>query len=195
MEEIWKDIDGYEWKYQISSLWRIKSINFKRTWKEIIMKTWKVSRYWHSWLRINLNGLYTNYIVSRLVWIHFIPNPDNLPLVCHKDETLDENGLLYNWADNLYWGTYSDNAKDRENKWRWNDYLKLNNPKPNLWKFWKECYNSRWIIQFDLSMNFVKEWDSIIDIERNLWIHHPNISKVCLQKRQTAGGFIWKYKN
>ena len=157
------------------------------------MNPWKVSKYWHAWLRLQSKKLYKNFIVSRLVAIHFIPNPDNLPCVLHKKEDLDKNWFLYNWVDNLWWWTKSDNARDMWNKWRWFNHFKLNNPKPNLWKFWKECYNSRQIIQFDLSMNFVKEWDSIIDIERELWIHHPNISKVCLWKRQTAWWFIWKY--
>ena len=38
MKEIWKNIEGYEGKYQVSNLGKIKSLNFKRTKKEKIMK-------------------------------------------------------------------------------------------------------------------------------------------------------------
>ncbi len=60
----------------------------------------------------------TTTLVSRLVALAWIPNPNNLSLVCHKDETLDENGFLNNSVDNLYWGTYADNSIDSLRKGR-----------------------------------------------------------------------------
>lgn len=196
MDEIWKDIEGYEWKYYISSLGRIKSINWWRwnNWKEIILKPWKVSKYWHSWVRLQSKEIYKSCIVSRLVAQHFIPNPLNLPWALHKIEALDDNGFLYNWYDNLYWGTRIDNIRDMINKWRWSNYSNSNrDPAVWLWKFWKDHHCSVKINQYTKYGIFIREWDSAMDIERELWIHHPNISKVCLWKRNSAGGFIWKY--
>ena len=50
------------------------------------------------------------------------------------------------------------------------------------------------ILQYTLDMVFIKEWDCIRDIERELKIANQNISKCCKGKRKTAGGFIWRYK-
>lgn len=56
-------------------------------------------------------GKRTTTLVSRLVALAFIPNPDNLPVVMHIDETLDKNGFLDNSVDNLRWGTYGENTQ------------------------------------------------------------------------------------
>lgn len=45
-------------------------------------------------------------LVSRLVAITFLPNPENKPCVCHKD-----NNPLNNHVSNLYWGTYKENTQ------------------------------------------------------------------------------------
>jgi len=51
--------------------------------------------------------------VHRAVALAWLPNPDNLPFVCHKDDDKSNNHV-----DNLYWGNYKTNAKDaiRNNK-------------------------------------------------------------------------------
>lgn len=51
------------------------------------------------------------------------------------------------------------------------------------------------VVQFDLQNNFIKEFHSIRHAGRETKIYRENISKVCLGKRDTAGGFKWKYKN
>lgn len=122
-----------------------------------------------------------------------IPNPLNLPCVCHKDETLDENGLLYNWSDNLFWGTHKDNTRDMWKKWRANNNLVLNHPKPILWKFWKDNHLSKKVNQYTLEWEFIRSWYSMADVQRELCIFYTSISACCKQKAKTAGWFIWKY--
>lgn len=51
------------------------------------------------------------------------------------------------------------------------------------------------VIQYEKTGNFIKEWKSAAEIERNLKIKAENISRVCLKKQKTAGGFIWRFKN
>lgn len=53
--------------------------------------------------------------------------------------------------------------------------------------------NSVPVTQFDLNGNFIKDWDSIADVRRELGIGH--ISECCRGKCKTSGGYIWKYKN
>lgn len=50
------------------------------------------------------------------------------------------------------------------------------------------------ILQFDLKGKFIREWISIIKVKRELGINQSNISKCCLGKLNTSGGFIWKFK-
>jgi group I intron endonuclease len=54
--------------------------------------------------------------------------------------------------------------------------------------------NSKSIIQYDLNKKFIKEWNSIIEIEKTLGYPNSNISSCCNNKQKTAYGFIWEFK-
>jgi hypothetical protein len=120
--EIWKDIEGFEGLYQVSNLGRVKSLErkatFGRSWlivKEKILKNKGKEGHYHC---VNLyNNIVKNYRrdVHRLVAIAFIPNPNNYPLVMHKDDNKHNNSV-----DNLIWGTHKMNTQDmlRKNRQR-----------------------------------------------------------------------------
>ena len=131
-------------------------------------------------------------MVSVLVAKAFIPNPDNLPIACHIKEDLDENWALYNWVDNLFWGTYQDNTRDMWNKWRANNLYQLSHP--NKWILWKDNWNSKKINQYEKDWIFIKEWDSWRDVERELWINSWNISACCRWRLKSAWWFKWEFK-
>lgn len=103
MKEIWKDIKNYENFYQVSNLGRIKRLERitcdGRKIKELIKKpTLSNNHYLMVWLQLNNNT--KAYLVHRLVAETFIPNPNSLPQVNHKDEN-----KLNNCVDNLEWCT------------------------------------------------------------------------------------------
>jgi len=169
--EIWKEIPWYEWLYQVSNLGNVKSLKF---WKEKLLSSFINKKY----LTVNLNR--KQKAIHRLVAITFIPNPENKPQVNHIDWN-----KLNNCVDNLEWCTQSENIQ-----YYWNIY-KINHP--NKWKFWKHNRHSKKVNQFDLKWNFIKTWDSIMDIKRELWLNQANISHCCLWKYQTAYWFKWNF--
>lgn len=98
MQEIWKPIKGYEGLYEVSSLGNVKSLR-----RNVFLKPGRkesgyliVSLYKHN------SG--KNFYVHRLVAEAFIPNPDNLPIINHKDEVKTNNCV-----DNLEWCDYKYN--------------------------------------------------------------------------------------
>ena len=97
MKEIWRDIKGYEGKYMVSNLGRVKSLNYSNTGKEGILNARDNGK---GYLRVILwkDGKDKKYRINRLVAQAFIPNPDNLPEVNHKDEDKTNNRV-----DNLEW--------------------------------------------------------------------------------------------
>lgn len=101
-QEIWKDIEGTDGKYQVSNLGRVKSIQGKR--EGFIKPEINIGGYLTVHLRVNHKNL--NRVVHRLMMKAFIPNPENKPFVNHKD-----GNKLNNSFENLEWCTASENRK------------------------------------------------------------------------------------
>lgn len=98
MKEIWKDVSGFDGKYQVSNFGNVKSfcrgehllrLNGGAKYKQVILCK---------------DGKTYGRLVHRLVAQEFVPNPNNLPCVNHKDEDPKNNR-----ADNLEWCTYKYN--------------------------------------------------------------------------------------
>jgi DNA gyrase/topoisomerase IV subunit B len=106
MKEIWKDIPGFENKYQASNLGRIKSLkdNHNKLRKKILFQASDQKGYLHVCLHIKNKG--KTYRVSRIIAKLFIPNPENKPQVNHKDGNKKNNNVA-----NLEWNTGSENIK------------------------------------------------------------------------------------
>lgn len=102
-KEIWKDIPGYEGRYQVSNLGRVKSLDYWRTGKAQIMKAKNHAGY----CRVVLwkDGKAKEICVHRLVSLVFIPNPENKPYVNHIDGDRRNNK-----TENLEWVTAQENT-------------------------------------------------------------------------------------
>ena len=100
MTEIWKNIEGYEGKYQVSNLGRVKSM----IGQEKVLHP-KKHRNGHLQIGLHKDKKRKTMYIHRLVAQAFIPNPDNLPCVNHKDENPNNNNV-----DNLEWCTQKYNC-------------------------------------------------------------------------------------
>ena len=167
-EEIWCPVKNYESLYEVSDQGRVKSIGYG---KERILSPGKLQ---NGYLRVNLckNGERKNLLVHRLVAQAFIPNPDNLPEVNHKDEDKDNNSVQnLEWCDRKYNNDYGTRTQRVSEK--------LSKP----------------VIQYSKSGELVREWKSTHDVERNLGYFQNYISSCCTGRYKSAYGFIWKFKD
>ena len=167
-EEIWCPVKNYENLYEVSDQGRVKSVGYG---KDRILSP---GRDKGGYLLVGLykNGERKWYLVHRLVAQTFSPNPDNLPEVNHIDEVKTHNSVM-----NLEWcnGKYNQNYGTRNQRIS----EKLSKP----------------VLQYEKSGEFVKEWRSTHDVERNLGYYSQNISSCCTGKCKSAHNFIWKYKD
>lgn len=109
MEEIWKEIKGFE-NYQISNLGRIKNIKYHRQQKSQILKPhYKANGYLS--ITLSRNGKTNMFYIHRLVASHFVDNKEDKPCVNHKDGCRNNNT-----AENLEWVTFSENTKHSYHK-------------------------------------------------------------------------------
>lgn len=190
MEEIWKDIEGYEGLYQVSNSGRVKSLerykeNHSKLQKvEEKIKTVSIDNIGYYRVCLYKDNKLKNARVHRLVAQTFIPNPDNLREVNHKD-----GNKLNNNIDNLEWVTSSEN-----NKHAWNTGLHICTEKQRkqLSKN-NQKYKSKEIHQLDLNGNYIRTWINAHEASRQLDIDRSTISQCCTggRRNKTAGGYKW----
>lgn len=190
-EEIWKPIEGYDY-YEVSNKGRVRSLD-----REISFSTYKYDTDYVKKGRIlkpviSTSGYYTVSLIGndksrkvcrihRLVAQAFIPNPNNYPIINHKNEIRTDNRVEnLEWCTPMYNNHYSNVGKKVGEKLKNNEVL------------------SKPVIQYDLKGNFIAEYPSIKEAERQTGIQDISIGNCCrgyiITKVTQAGGFKWKYK-
>ena len=95
--ENWKPVKGYDELYEVSDIGRVRSLCAKQSMYLRIL-TQHIDKYGYLSVRLFYEGRRKRFSVHRLVAQAFIPNPNNLPQVNHKDEDKTNNA-----AGNLEW--------------------------------------------------------------------------------------------
>lgn len=181
-EETWLPVVGYEGLYEVSNMGNVRSwyrilrngILTKRETPYYPRKYKKPSGHLSVWLYKNGKG--RSWLVHRLVAIAFLPNPDNLPFINHKDEIPYHNNV-----ENIEWCTPAYN----------NSYGTI-----------KERMSKSLLNRKDLSFPVVrissngkkKTYPSMQEAARDNNVFQSNIWKCCNGERHTCGGYFWTYK-
>lgn len=175
MKEVWKDIPNYEGLYQVSSLGNARSLNYNREKRVKELRPYKNNR---GYLAITLfhNNKQKGKMIHRLVAEAFIENKQDNAFVNHKD-----GNKLNNNVENLEWCTPQYNIKEAFR-------IGLNKPQKG-----SEHHLSRKVKQFDNQGNYIKTWNCIKDIEKELGFKTTNISACCMSKTKRAYGYKWEY--
>ena len=165
MEEIWKDIPGYEGYYQASTFGKIKSVD--RVVKQVCGKEPSKYQYNHykgillktflrkdGYIGVSLckNHKSKKYLVHRLIGMTFVENKENFPQINHKDENKTNNHV-----SNLEWCTNDYNANYGTKVQRVTEQL------------------GRTIYEYDLYGNLINTYNSITDASKSTKIHYKKL--------------------
>ena len=167
--EQWKDIDGFEGLYKVSSHGSVKRLGRnERKLKPRMCKGYET-------VCLCKNGIRHNRRLNRLVAIAFIPNPENKPEVNHKDGNKRNNTV-----SNLEWCTASENQRHARSTGL--SPLGFNN-----------AILSKPVDMLSKSGELLRTFPSFKEAERQTGISRRNIYSCCVRKCKTSGGYVWKY--
>nr|DAG93666.1 MAG TPA: homing endonuclease [Crassvirales sp.] len=168
--ENWKIIEGTT--YRVSNLGRIQNSKGK------ILSPYK-NKFGYLSIDLFVNGKKWKCKVHRLVAITFIPNPNNLPMVNHKDEDKTNNNVTnLEWCDNSYNLSYGSRTEK----------MFQSRKKRNRKTAQKQ------VMQLDLQGNIMASYNSISEASRFTGISCGAIWQSCNQGCITNRLYKWKYK-
>ena len=182
MNEIWKDIDGYEGLYQVSNYGKVKSLGNEFSRKEKILN---FSKNKDGYLQVFLykEGKRKNCYVHCLVANAFIPNPNNLPTVNHINEN-KENNVVENleWMNMKQQVNHGTCQQRRAEKIDWKSV-----GRKNAEKLSKQVY------QYSKDGTLVAIYPSVAECGRN-GFNQGNVAACCRGELKHYKNYIWSYE-
>ena len=182
-----KPVVGYEGYYEVDQFGRVFGVdrvisvddNGRKYKKPIAGNQMKQSLKNKGYKVVSLtkDGITKMVYVHRLVAEAFIPNPDNLPMVNHKDEDKTNNFL-----ENLEWCTAKYNCNYGTGVQRHADKIRG-----------RESEKRIAVIQRSVDGKFINRYSSVKDAATSVNGTTGAISAVCNGRRKTAYGYIWEH--
>ena len=181
--EIWKDIEGYEGLYQVSTFGNVRSLNYRNR-GFVKNLTPKRNNKGYLWVELVKNKRRKCFLIHRLVAMAFIDNPEGFEFINHKDEEPSNCDV-----SNLEWCSRSYNV--RYSIERHPERYKRKTIKRN--KCPKIRYKKYLINQLSLDGKFVNRWTSFWEIGKALNYRTSSLKECCEGKRKTAYGYKWEF--
>lgn len=197
MKEEWRDIPQYEGLYQVSNQGQIRSIDrivrrngetTKNLRGFILLPLYQKSGYMFVFL--SKNGKAKRMAIHRAVALAFIPNSENKPEVNHINEDKTDNRV-----ENLEWATIKENrnygtriARGIANRNQTGEKNGMFGKRGSL------NPNSKKVLQYDLSGQFIREYDSVKMAAEMTHSNASSIARVANGYLKQTNSFIWRYK-
>ncbi len=183
IEEIWKDVIGYEGYYQVSSIGRVRSLdrqlkNNHTTYdlKGVILKNRITDRGYHT-VQLSRKCRSKQKFVHRIIAESFFTKPINATETNHKNGIRSDNRL-----ENLEWVTHAENMQHS---------IKVLGRRPPT--SGSSHYLSKRVGQFDLEDKLIEIFESCGDAGRKTKSSYSSIARCARKERGTHLGFKWRY--
>jgi len=199
-ENVWLDVVGYEGKYQVNGNGEIKSLNYKRTGEEKVLKLAK-GKVGYFTVGFSKNGVCKHFYIHRIVYESFyggIPKGmeidhidgnkmnnrvENLRCVTPKENINNPNTLNDTWRKNV--------SDGNRKKYRNSDFRKK---QAEAVRKATVSALSKPVLQFSKDGKFIKRWNSAKDICNEYGYCNSSISQCCSGIFKTSHGFIWRFE-
>ena len=174
MNEIWKDVLHYEGLYEVSNFGRVRNKETKKIKEQISNYNRKSDKGGYMTVELWKNNQGKKEYVHRLVALAFVPNPDNLPQVNHKDE-VKTNNVPENleWCDCKYNNNYG-TKKERQ-----------------IESFLRNGTNCTRVGKVDSNGNIIDTYRSMREAERENNLANGAIHAYFKYGFKECGGFQW----
>jgi hypothetical protein len=181
--EVWKPIKGYEGRYEVSNMGRVKSLNYNHTKREKILKP-RVSVGGYLTIGLTKNDKRHTQQIHRLVYDAFIGELPKYKRTGKGEDILEINHIDEDKTNNCVWNleliTHTENVNHGTGIQR-------------RCESQKNKGNSKIVYQYTKNGELVRIFPSVMECDRN-GFNKRNVNACCLGKKNHCYGYVWSYK-